>query len=136
MDGAPFLSFEVPDPATSVPLALDMPEPETSYPNARMDEEYFWSWADLENVSQVAVCHAETRDHITGLLLMDATRRRTAVGMIRLEYLGQLLPVDPSSGFWLCFRHRKLRVDTNVMGVWSGGTHVESECQPSLAGYD
>lgn len=98
------LAFETPEPApASSPLIL--PRSLSPHPKATFFESYFYSTADLEGIERIVPCQRNIlgRQHIIGLCLDFPEGRRSCVGQVRLDSLGNSVQLGAHHSVWLGF---------------------------------
>lgn len=105
------LAFQGPAPIADVAIPA-FPQPESSFPNSLYYEDYFFTWADLENVVQVTPCKGVVGPGICiiGFLLVYSTGHQESVGQVRLDGLEPAIDVDRTKVMWLRFSSDAPRV--------------------------
>ena len=98
------LAFETPQPV-HITQSPSLPKPESPYPESTSLEEYFYTSAILDNVTELTPCRFETGSgsFISGLLLRYSNGCRACVGQIRLDRLQHSLAVGTSQKMCLGF---------------------------------
>lgn len=135
VDGFRAIAFEDKESSSNRSPAVELPKPHTDYPRACTTEQYFWSWAMLDNTVQVATCRASMDDkHVVGLLFTYVSGSQASVGRVRLDYLEEPLQIDQLTGFWLCFRDREPQICglSLIQPTQPGLKYLHIECRGRL----
>lgn len=95
------LAFESHVPTVN-PRLFTLPEPKTPYPKSSPHEDYFWTWADLENVVEMSPCRSKSGSdwNVVGLLLRYSNGHQACVGQLRQDRLERPIIVGSSQGMW------------------------------------
>ncbi|KAK9443916.1 hypothetical protein VB005_02441 [Metarhizium brunneum] len=93
-------SPESTDPQEPLPPSPPCPpRPVSAYPHTVSPEMFFYSFAMLENVSELKLCRVG--DTITGMVLRYSDSTEASLGWVRRETLRSMQKEDDSSGLWL-----------------------------------
>lgn len=127
------LAFLSEDPTSNMPLALALPTPNTCYPPASPHEVYFWSYAELDQLVEIAPCRSSLPGcSIAGLLLTYASGRQASVGIVRLDYLDRPQSMDKHTGFWLCFQQNEPQICAFSLIPPTSPGYLHIQCQGRL----
>ncbi|KAH9235745.1 hypothetical protein K456DRAFT_34415 [Colletotrichum gloeosporioides 23] len=126
--GVRSLCFETPKPEPRPGSSLALQKPESPYPKS-FSESYFYSTAILDGIDMITLCQRYVwgKRRIIGLLLQFSGGRQSCVGQIRLDCLGNPLPLGSHQSIWLGFSKDDHRPFVSVLefsepkpteGVW------------------
>ncbi|KAI1820722.1 hypothetical protein F4861DRAFT_533485 [Xylaria intraflava] len=108
-DGGPFFVSESPagihavasEPVSETMMRNYMPVPPSRHPRFPYDEEYFYTTAQVENVTHVRLCRTASSSVITGLVFKYPDGHQESAGNIRLDCLEDPIVIDASQEMWL-----------------------------------
>lgn len=98
------LAFDSPEPISHGQSPI-IPTPLSPYPESTSLEDYFYTFAALENVVEITPCEGKVagKRSITGLLFRYADGHQACVGQFRLDCAATPLVVGTSPKLWLSF---------------------------------